>query len=123
VISSIDRLQTPYRSFFLQKLSANYRPQGRVGNVLRGQPGLRAAAAQRGIILIEANDNNVANHTVEVSMVAASVWSATGGTPASATISSGTAFDAVDYAAAGQNLITAVNSGLIAKGERMVAVP
>lgn len=122
--SSIDRLQTPYKNFFLRRLSANFRPLGKVGQVQRGQRAFRAACLQRGIILTEVNVKHIANHTMEISQEATCAFAATGGTPASGTISSGTAWDEIDFAAASPGqLITASCASPVAVGQRVVDVP
>lgn len=121
--SSIDRLQTPYRAFFLKKLSANFRPVGKVGQVTRGNRAFRAACHQRGIILTEVNIKHIANHTIEISQESGAAFAATGGTPASGTISGPNAWDEIDFAAASPGQLVTASSANPAVGQRVVDVP
>lgn len=131
--STITRLQTPLQDFFLKKLSANYRRQGRVGDVSRGQRAFRARVFNTcGIILISANDNNVANHTIEAGAELGASFAATGGTPATGAFTGGTTFDVIDYAAASvvtPGIVPTVAPALVtatatnAQGKREVVVP
>lgn len=123
--ATIDRLQTPLRQEFLKKLSANFRPVGKVGQTTHGQAAFRSAALQRaGIILIEANLKSEANHTMEISLETGCSWASTGGTPASgADIADGKAWIEVDYATAGTKTVTATETTPVGIGTREVVVP
>lgn len=133
--STISRLQTPLQQFFLRKLSANFRPMGKVGEVQRGQRAWRSRVHSCcGIVITEVNQNNIANHTVEICQEATTAWTATGGTPAGATVADGNVWTAVDYAAASvvtpgivpvvtPAIINGSNSSPPALGSREVVVP
>jgi hypothetical protein len=120
--TTINRLQTPLRQEFLKKLSANFRPLGKVGQVTHGQRAFRKAAlTSSGIILTEVNVKSIANFTAEISQDGTS-FASTGGTPASGTATGGySTWDEIDYASAGEKTITA--SGTDQIGTRVVTLP
>lgn len=119
--TTINRLQTPLRQEFLKKLSANFRPLGKVGQVTHGQRAFRRAAlTSSGIILTEVNVKSIGNFTAEISQEVSS-FASTGGTPASGTATGGASWDEIDYASAGEKTITA--SGTDQIGTRVVTLP
>jgi hypothetical protein len=120
--TTINRLQTPLRQEFLKKLSANFRPVGKVGEVARGQRAFRRAAlTSSGIILTEVNVKHIVNHTMEINQEAGTGFASTGGTPASGT-ANGTTWDEIDYAAASPAK-SITSSGTDQIGTRVVDVP
>jgi hypothetical protein len=122
--TSINRLQTPLQQLYLKRLSRHFRPHGRVGATTHGQLHFRSAARIRsGIVIIEVNDNNVANHTIEISQELGTAYGAVGGTPSGGTVTGGRAWDVVDYAAAGLVALSASDSSPPSLGARDVLVP